>query len=113
MFHLREGIWFEGDDEGNVTIRVTETPHEHAIDVVRITVPASEWASVVASVSRRGENADTHRDALDLHTAPPEDDPHLIEGYTPLSHADEERLRRIARDELARAIRRARIGEPR
>lgn len=68
-FHSREGFYFDSDDEGNVTIFITETAH-HAAPVLRaITLPENEWASVVASVCRRGETAESWQAARDFHNA--------------------------------------------
>lgn len=80
-FHLRDGLCFHADKDGSVTIRWADR---------ELTVPANEWASVLAATCVRGETGESYRDALDFHT--------------PLSHVDEERFRRIAREEAQAVV---------
>lgn len=61
-FHAKDGWYFERQSDGSVKIsaaveRCTET----------ITVDASSWASIVASVSKDGESSDTYHAALQAH----------------------------------------------
>jgi hypothetical protein len=66
-FHLCEGFTYERvSDSGDVRLRVRD--HHGGEEVVReVTVPENEWASVVASVSAKGEDGDTYQAARDLH----------------------------------------------
>lgn len=62
-FHAKDGWYFERLDGGGVKIsaavnRSTET----------ITLPAAEWASVLAAVSAQGETSETYQAALRMHS---------------------------------------------
>lgn len=59
-FHWRDGWHFKRQDDG--TVFVYNSAHR-----VTMTIPASEWASIVASVCKRGETGDTYREALAFH----------------------------------------------
>lgn len=66
MFHAKEGLYFErvGQDEVKVVV-------EDQYKVKReITLTADTWASVVATVSLRGEDYETWREALAMHNKP-------------------------------------------
>ena len=67
-FHLREGFYFRRLENGDVNIFVTETPRHDSAILREIVIPENEWASVVASVSAKGENADTWQQARDFHS---------------------------------------------
>lgn len=69
MFHSKNGLFFERLQDGSVHIlRTYDARYVRADNVVLdITLSASEWASVVASVMARGETGDTYRLALDAH----------------------------------------------
>ena len=66
-FHWRDGVYFKRCDDGAVEVRYFEefnnTPQAK---VWRI--PSNEWASIVASMSAAGENAETFKSALDRQT---------------------------------------------
>lgn len=65
-FHADHGYTFERDpDTEGVTLRLY-SQHEQTL-LEEVTFPASTWASVVASVSARGENHETFTDALAFH----------------------------------------------
>lgn len=64
MYHLKDGLFFQRTANGGVLITKKNADGRSGYDII---VPASEWASVVAAVSARGENGQTHGDALDLH----------------------------------------------
>lgn len=57
-YHQRDGWYFKRVEEGNVQIR-------HGLIVH--TIPADEWASVVASVSAGGETSRSWTMANELH----------------------------------------------
>ena len=63
-YHLRDGFYFKGDGTA-VTIAVRREDDPHAFRV--LTVPPNEWASVVASVSKRGDVQSAWSEALALH----------------------------------------------
>ncbi len=63
-FHWRDGLFFERLTGGTVRV-FRQQPEQEAQEVALI--PPSEWASIVASVSERGENGDTHREAERFH----------------------------------------------
>lgn len=66
-FHWRGGTHFERQGDGAVKIWCEQGLGRHDFSVV---IPASEWASIVAAVSARGENGDTYRTALKFHDTP-------------------------------------------
>lgn len=70
-FHLEQGICFKRmDDNGSVRIRKYKQPipNDETPEIeFECTVDDSSWASVVASVSARDEDADTWQEALDYH----------------------------------------------
>lgn len=57
-FHAHSGQYFRRLDDGRVEIRNSDGV---------FVCDASTWASVVASVSARGETGETYRQALDFH----------------------------------------------
>jgi len=85
-FHLRDGVHFERGTQGAVTIskrvpvmaeRGIPAGHQFFITLWSLTVPENEWASVLASMSARGETADTWHEAVQFHgkAAPPPVEP--------------------------------------
>lgn len=67
-FHAHHGWYFRRGDGGHVVIEVTESAHIDAPLSVAATFDPDTWASIVASVSSAGDNADTVRAARALHT---------------------------------------------
>lgn len=78
-FHSKDGLYFQRRDDGSVDIshwlsgiantgRADQQPCDVLNRSWRLT--ASEWASVVASVSQDGENGETWKAALDFHGEP-------------------------------------------
>lgn len=72
-FHWRNGIYFDRKADGSVEIyqerEDVSTKTSTRLDKVPFaTVPPAEWASIVASVSKDGENGDTFREAHKFHT---------------------------------------------
>lgn len=61
MFHWRDGITFDRDENGGVAVHI---PGRNIVDFV---IPSADWGSIVASVSAQGENHDTYLRALSLH----------------------------------------------
>lgn len=64
-FHAKDMWFFRREDDGSVRITAPDSMGPGAHQVV--TLDASTWASVVASVSAQGETSDTYRAALDFH----------------------------------------------
>lgn len=68
MFHWRHGWYFTRMPSGDVQVR--HVPYEHlgfATPSVDITIPADEWASIVAAVSAGGNSAEVYAAAQDFH----------------------------------------------
>lgn len=63
MFHARDGLYFERQADVAVRVRL-EKEHGLAFEVI---VPADTWASVIATVSARGETLDTWNEARQYH----------------------------------------------
>lgn len=59
-FHLKDGFCFERMVDGRIALRVEK---EGAV-IAETIVDESGFASVVASVSKRGETGETYREAL-------------------------------------------------
>ena len=59
MHHTREGLYFGRNNDGAVTVRCEDST---------VVLSSGEWASVVAYVSKRGENGTIHAEALAAHT---------------------------------------------
>lgn len=65
-FHWRENWYFQREPDGSVHLRHFNGA-ETSVPDTDLTIPATEWASIVASVSKDGENGDTYRAALAFH----------------------------------------------
>lgn len=63
-FHWGHGHYFERLADGSVEMRFPGIEHQQFR-----TIPANEWASIVAAVSARGENGATYYHALGFHNA--------------------------------------------
>ncbi len=66
-FHTHSDWFWSRRHDGAVVIQKRTVNGNVAEEHV---LSASEWASVVATVSLQGEDADTHQRALALHMAP-------------------------------------------
>ena len=64
-FHACDGWYFRREDDGSVHISAPDSLGAGASQVV--TLDANTWASVVASVSRNGETADSFAAAVRFH----------------------------------------------
>lgn len=63
-FHLADGLFLERLPEGVIEIRKVLPPyHDSSAVMFRIRASISSFASLVAAMSRRGDNAVTHREA--------------------------------------------------
>jgi hypothetical protein len=67
--HWRCGVYFQRQEseEGTVEITLPVDQPDTNNPVTVLSIPAAEWASIVAAVSAKGENADTYRRAVELH----------------------------------------------
>lgn len=65
-FHWRNGWYFKRQPDGSVMVRQfhDEAGSQIAIELV---IPASEWASIMASVSARGDTAEAFYGAVEFH----------------------------------------------
>jgi hypothetical protein len=63
-FHSRDGLFFERNDE-DASVRVYFKPPLNLFPVAEVTLDASTWASVVASMSDAGESWETWANALE------------------------------------------------
>ncbi len=75
-FHSQDGLCFQRLEDGRVHVRLvvpildhsTETGYSLSQAVTFQTIlPAASWASVVASVSAKGETGETFNEALRWH----------------------------------------------
>lgn len=73
-FHSKDGWYWERTPEDGVLIQL-ETPQGNIIAEHRLTAEA--WASIVASVSRRGEESGRFYEALEFHRGAPHSEPCL------------------------------------
>ena len=69
-FHARDNWFFRREDDGSVRILAPDTMGPGAHQAV--TLDANTWASVVASVSARGETSETFQAARDFHGGTPD-----------------------------------------
>lgn len=72
-FHAHSGWYFRREPEGSVRILAPDSlgPGAHQV----VTLDASTWASVAASVSAPGESGETYRAALAAHMHRRTDEP--------------------------------------
>lgn len=77
VFHQQAGFYAERLDDGSVRLvkQNPPTPIEQSHGapgevVMDHTIPAAEWASIVAAVSVGGETSATYQAALNLHSVP-------------------------------------------
>lgn len=74
-FHSRDGLYFARTVTGDVIVTIEVPVHDgtgnfhegHRAVLHRIVLPQDEWASVLASVSARGETGETWQQARDFH----------------------------------------------
>lgn len=68
-FHVRDGWFFVREVDGAVTLERRDSIREpnQEPDNFRLTFDASTWASIVASVTAKGDNAETFALANSLH----------------------------------------------
>lgn len=64
-FHTKEGWWFGRLEDGSVGI--TKTNERAEVIESQVVLAPNEWASAVAFVSARGDNAETFGEVLRLH----------------------------------------------
>ncbi|MPZ13780.1 MAG: hypothetical protein GEU73_05050 [Chloroflexi bacterium] len=65
-FHTKEGWWFGRLEDGSVGI--TKTNERAEIIEHQVVLAPNEWASVVAFVSTKGDNAESFDEALRFHS---------------------------------------------
>lgn len=69
-FHFEGGLYFKRLADNRVQILIKESAHIHAPVFRKFVATDSEWASIIASVSMRGDDAHSHKEALELHNKP-------------------------------------------
>jgi hypothetical protein len=67
MFHWRDGWFFERMPNGSVMITKRKDAGMESPIITREIIPPEEWASIVASVSIKGERDRRWYTALDFH----------------------------------------------
>ncbi len=60
MFHVKEGWFFERMEDGKVRVYSPKPD-------IRLEMDPDTWASVLASMSARGDSAEAFQDAQDFH----------------------------------------------
>lgn len=76
FFHLANGFFFRRDENGTIQIMCDpeaaglKKSGDGSFKIVHCTVDDSSFASAVASCSIRGDNAETHKEAMDLLQKP-------------------------------------------
>jgi len=73
MFHTNRGLYFDRLEDGSV--RVIKREHddqgrETGEELFAITLDANSWASVIASMSKRGEDSGGFERAKTFHESP-------------------------------------------
>lgn len=71
MFHLTDGLYFERLPAGSVRILKTKGGREGDPVIFDMTVDASQWVSVIASMSHYGEENFGFYRALQFHRGDP------------------------------------------
>ena len=66
-FHAKNGLFFERDAEGNVIVRKVTSGSV----IFKVTLDPASWASVIASVSAKGDAADNCQIARGFHMGQP------------------------------------------
>jgi hypothetical protein len=74
-FHSRDGLFFTRTTTGDVIVTFEVPVHDmsgnyadgHSAVLHRIVLPENEWASVLASMSSRGEDVTTWQEAREFH----------------------------------------------
>ncbi len=66
-FHLKDGWWFTRTTGGSVNIVKRKDASDNAEVIAAILIPWNEWASIVATVSRDGENHYGWYEAVTFH----------------------------------------------
>jgi hypothetical protein len=80
IFHVREGLSFRRRPTGEVRIELNGS---------FLYLTEHEWASIVAFLSRDGENAETFKAALDFYNEPSEGSGAPLPEFLPASQVDE------------------------
>jgi hypothetical protein len=67
-FHVTENLYFKRMDDGNVLMtKVIVDPDGATLYTIQQMIDKNIWASIVASVSKRGEAHDRFYHALEFH----------------------------------------------
>lgn len=60
VMHVSQGLFVQRQDDGTVLLELQEEGRT-------VSIPASQWASLVAFASARGETGETFHEALEFH----------------------------------------------
>lgn len=80
MHHWSDSLFFGRTKEGDVRVVKFASPPKawpraedpyHIDSLFDMVIPAAQWCSIVAHVSRRGETTDAYMDANTVHHAAP------------------------------------------
>lgn len=66
-FHWRFDTYFKRMPDGSVRLRTWRHGHDGFPTYEDRTIPPSEWASIVASVSKSGETSESYQGTLTFH----------------------------------------------
>lgn len=65
-FHVQDGLYFQREKNGNITIVAHESAKVDAKVVFKTTFSRAGFSSVIASMSARGETGETFGEAEEL-----------------------------------------------
>jgi hypothetical protein len=68
-YHWKDGLYFQRQENGDVTIAKFETAHDNSAITAQYSIPAAEWASIVSAVTVTGETGETYQRAVELHAS--------------------------------------------
>lgn len=67
MFHAKDGWFFNRREDGSVEIRHNPSTQPNVNESALVTFDANSWASIVSSVSAKGEEDGRYYTALAFH----------------------------------------------
>lgn len=67
-YHWREGLYFSRLASGDVRIHKAINHPNDTMAATDLLIPANEWASIVAAVSKGGETSESYSGTLAFHT---------------------------------------------
>lgn len=73
MFHAKDGVFFERQNDGSVRLLVKTCGRDDALAMKDITLNKGTWCSIIASMSHNGEEHGGYYRADNFHTGAPID----------------------------------------